>query len=86
MAPTFRRGFPSTCGLVIAALTIIVGIHLLALRERKKNPGMDTENGSDVGVSVDESGSDMDGKTAAIVQVRNSREIGEGAGDKKDKL
>ncbi|KAF9073869.1 pantothenate transporter liz1 [Rhodocollybia butyracea] len=33
MAPTFRRGFPGTFGLVIAGLILIVGIKLLADRE-----------------------------------------------------
>jgi hypothetical protein len=59
MAPTFRkcnlryprsrltlplgRGFPATFGILIAALIVIVGIQLLALRERRQK-ARDTEN------------------------------------------
>ncbi|RMZ76783.1 hypothetical protein DV737_g4674, partial [Chaetothyriales sp. CBS 132003] len=35
MAPTFRRGFPATFGLVIAALIAIVGIQLLHNRQQR---------------------------------------------------
>lgn len=37
MAPTFRRGFPGTFGLVIAALISIVAIQLLHIRPSKKS-------------------------------------------------
>ncbi|KAF8858271.1 pantothenate transporter liz1 [Acephala macrosclerotiorum] len=43
MAPTFRRGFPATFGFVIAGLIVIVGIQLLALRERRQK-ARDTES------------------------------------------
>ncbi|KAJ3882379.1 pantothenate transporter liz1 [Lentinula edodes] len=36
MAPTFRRGFPGTFGLVIAGLIIIFGIKLLADRDERR--------------------------------------------------
>lgn len=76
MAPTFRRGFPATFGFVIAALMIIVVIQILALRERKKNLSADQETGSTAeNASVDGSGSEGDGKTAAVVKERNSKEL-----------
>lgn len=36
MAPTFRRGFPGTFGLVIAALLSIVAIQLLHIRSSRR--------------------------------------------------
>ena len=81
MAPTFRRGFPTTFALVIAALIMIVGIQLLALREQRKKGG-----DAEVVGSVGESRSELDRKEADLVEVRRSREIDEGAGDRKEKL
>ncbi|KAJ3973457.1 pantothenate transporter liz1 [Lentinula raphanica] len=37
MAPTFRRGFPGTFGLVISGLIVIVGIKLLADRDARRS-------------------------------------------------
>ncbi|EXJ77096.1 hypothetical protein A1O3_10254 [Capronia epimyces CBS 606.96] len=36
MAPTFRRGFPTTWGLVIAAIFSVIAIQLFILRDRRK--------------------------------------------------
>ncbi|KAJ3853297.1 major facilitator superfamily domain-containing protein [Lentinula lateritia] len=40
MAPTFRRGFPGTFGLVIAGLIIIFGIKLLADRDERRTTSL----------------------------------------------
>ena len=59
MAPTFRRGFPGTFGLVIAALISIVAIQLLHIRSSK----IGDTGGASTSLEEDaESGTDRDGQ------------------------
>ncbi|KAK1222183.1 hypothetical protein PQX77_014981 [Marasmius sp. AFHP31] len=42
MAPSFRYGFPATFGFVIAAIIVVIGIQVLAVREQRKKQVQDT--------------------------------------------
>lgn len=51
-APTFRRGFPTTFGLVIAAILAVLAIQYMVMRDRRKaaaelarRPSTDSEEG-----------------------------------------
>lgn len=60
MAPTFRYGFPSTFGLVIAAILAVLTIQLLHTRELRKKSfealSLDSENLRDEGEESGEAG------------------------------
>jgi len=71
MAPTFRRGFPGTFGLVISGLIIIVCIKLLADRDVKRAVSPLESNNSQFedGASIQKEDSDYEPEKSVVEMV-----------------